>query len=76
VHQEGHGIFLIALEIGRLDDVAEDVFIVPTGEGELFVLAELPLRERRLVHVRELPGFAAGESHRIDIGGVPRLLNA
>ena len=48
VHQECHRIFLVALEVRRLHDVAEDVVVVPAGETELLVLAQLALARARL----------------------------
>ena len=67
VHDESHRVFLVALETRRLDEVAEDVFIVPAGKAELLVLAELALVEQRLIQMRELLRRPAAEPHRVEI---------
>jgi hypothetical protein len=73
VHQKGQRIFLIALEIRRLDDVAEHVLAVRAVEVELLEVAEFALREHGLVHMAELRRGAAAESHGVQVGGTSQI---
>ncbi len=70
------GYFPLRLKSEGFHDVAEHILVVPAAEVELLVRAEFTVGERGLIEVSEVAGFAAGESHGVQVGGIREIAQA